>query len=108
MIKQGSVVVCCDRRFQFFGGPTSTDAADQVCGDVLVVDPPGGQMQNYIPGRAVAARRTTPTQIKKYNQIEPSLTIKTLSLCFIGRVALWHCHKKYHKGSSCAVKVLSL
>ena len=44
--------------------PTSANAADQVSGDVLVVDPPGGQMQYYIPG---AARKTTQTQIKKHD-----------------------------------------
>lgn len=30
---------------------TFTDAANEMCGNVLVVYPPSGQVENYIPGR---------------------------------------------------------
>lgn len=34
---------------------TFADAANEVSGNILVVDPPSGQMQNYISGRTLAA-----------------------------------------------------
>lgn len=37
--------------FSLFG--TFADAANEVSGDILVVYPPSGQMQNYISGRSL-------------------------------------------------------
>lgn len=34
---------------------TFTDAANEMCGNILVVDPPSGQVENYIPGRPLTA-----------------------------------------------------
>lgn len=36
---------------QKFVSGTFTDATDQMSGNILVVDPPGGQMENYISRR---------------------------------------------------------
>lgn len=36
---------------------TFTDASDQVSGNILVVDPPGGQMENYISRGPLAERK---------------------------------------------------
>lgn len=48
---------------------TFTDASDQMSGNILVVDPPGGQMENYI-SRGTLAESKAQTSNEKINIYE--------------------------------------
>lgn len=59
---------------------TFTDAADQVGGNILVVDPPGGQMENYI-SRGPLAERKEQTNIYFKNHMNPQVIHLMSSVC---------------------------